>query len=631
MNMVLWISAAALGALALLVAAWALLADRSRGRRRCPKCFHPMDAKIGLICPECGHDTRDERRLFHTRRRWKLAIAGVVVLGGMGLGCAGIAHVQRTGGWADLPTWTLARLTWLRDDKLDEEILLRVGRGQVTAGQAGHLVTDARRRLASSTAEDVDSGLALLNRFARNDVGYYPDFAKVRPRLEELNPHALARDLMDLEATDPARLRDVANLLGHLRDVSDEAVLWLLARGVDDRMRTLPDIWSALKTTINRPEPGQSPRLPRPPDVLGVGAREMPSRGVDRMAVATTTTLAVREARSDAAAVRDWARKSWEETLSDASIQVDTRLPQLWLWCRLDHFGPESYPTALAAAQHDDPAVRAYAVTLLAGYAWSEQTASVLRAQLASDSEEVASASLETARSFKSEAPELLPDILARVASPEGVWADGDFIGAVKAMGGSEDDLRDAIVQRLETVYETRLDSVALESRPTARTPIILDDDFRRLAYFTNKSERAAAICMKYTGVGEHMPSGGAAVAYAAMSGDRTWATRFMLDKTPKLTDGYTFGTTTQALLELVLAGQADAMLLSEHFKAADPTERAAFTQMLEGFVGDWKTLEPFVPYLRTIHDNASNPTEQASSKAALDRYEKYKAQDDNQ
>ncbi len=65
------------------VGAWALLWDRSRGRRRCPKCWYDLSGtepggRGGWVCPECGRRGTQERSLRRTRRRWRWV--GVVVL-----------------------------------------------------------------------------------------------------------------------------------------------------------------------------------------------------------------------------------------------------------------------------------------------------------------------------------------------------------------------------------------------------------------------------------------------------------------------------------------------------------------------------------------------------------------------
>ena len=96
-------SAAAAG---LLLVTWALFWDRSRGRRRCPKCWYDMSGLAGLVCPECGSDAREEQRLFRTRR--KLTWAGVamflVAIGPVGVVVSGLVK----GNWrSEVPTVVL--------------------------------------------------------------------------------------------------------------------------------------------------------------------------------------------------------------------------------------------------------------------------------------------------------------------------------------------------------------------------------------------------------------------------------------------------------------------------------------------------------------------------------------------
>lgn len=68
----------------LVYIAWrALFADRSKGRRRCPRCWFDMAYSPGMTCSECGHTVGHEKRFYRTRRRYKramLAISGCVAI-----------------------------------------------------------------------------------------------------------------------------------------------------------------------------------------------------------------------------------------------------------------------------------------------------------------------------------------------------------------------------------------------------------------------------------------------------------------------------------------------------------------------------------------------------------------------
>jgi hypothetical protein len=81
-ELICWSSGAALGILALWFAYRAMLKDRARGRRRCPKCWYDMSGTPGpehLTCSECGRTVKREWHLYKTRRRWPLALAAILV------------------------------------------------------------------------------------------------------------------------------------------------------------------------------------------------------------------------------------------------------------------------------------------------------------------------------------------------------------------------------------------------------------------------------------------------------------------------------------------------------------------------------------------------------------------------
>lgn len=77
----LWFVGWLITAIAAALAAWALFADRSRGRRRCPACWYTLHAAGPLpTCPECGRTPRSERDAHKTRRRWRLALCSLPLL-----------------------------------------------------------------------------------------------------------------------------------------------------------------------------------------------------------------------------------------------------------------------------------------------------------------------------------------------------------------------------------------------------------------------------------------------------------------------------------------------------------------------------------------------------------------------
>ena len=104
--MVNWLWPAAgtvLGLVGLIVLARAVFADRSRGRPRCPRCWYLLKGIEGATCPECGHVARSQRALFRTRRRWRVAMAGLVLVA-CGLAVFVGERVQRHGWLGAVPT-----------------------------------------------------------------------------------------------------------------------------------------------------------------------------------------------------------------------------------------------------------------------------------------------------------------------------------------------------------------------------------------------------------------------------------------------------------------------------------------------------------------------------------------------
>jgi len=73
---IIWAVLVLFAGLTVLLLYLGLFQDRSRGRPRCPKCWYNMTGAPSLICPECGHDACDPKRLHRTRRRrWAIVLS----------------------------------------------------------------------------------------------------------------------------------------------------------------------------------------------------------------------------------------------------------------------------------------------------------------------------------------------------------------------------------------------------------------------------------------------------------------------------------------------------------------------------------------------------------------------------
>ena len=140
-----WIGGAVVGLLGLWLLYCSLLRDRSKGRRRCPKCWYDMSVAESLRCPECGNDAKRAADLLQTRRRWKgLWFCLLVFL------TAGLLSIQpkvQQDGWVSvMPKTALILCLRLGDTEalfaeLDRRTQINVS-GEFNTYFPGMLVTD---------------------------------------------------------------------------------------------------------------------------------------------------------------------------------------------------------------------------------------------------------------------------------------------------------------------------------------------------------------------------------------------------------------------------------------------------------------------------------------------------------
>ena len=79
-EMTAWLVGGLIALILLAYAMWALFGDRSRGRRRCPRCSHELGDIPGTLCPECGFEARNEAALGKPRRRWGRAMLALLLM-----------------------------------------------------------------------------------------------------------------------------------------------------------------------------------------------------------------------------------------------------------------------------------------------------------------------------------------------------------------------------------------------------------------------------------------------------------------------------------------------------------------------------------------------------------------------
>ena len=130
-----WSAGVVVGLLAIWLLYRSLLHDRSRGRRRCPKCWYDMSGTGSLTCSECGATYTRERKLFKTRRRWRWAMVSLVLSLASAAGMLA-PKVQRDGWVGSMPTTALILAApWCDPDhsSLEEQIVA------VLLGRTGRL------------------------------------------------------------------------------------------------------------------------------------------------------------------------------------------------------------------------------------------------------------------------------------------------------------------------------------------------------------------------------------------------------------------------------------------------------------------------------------------------------------
>lgn len=146
---------------------WAIFGDKSRGRRRCPRCWHDLSGTPGLTCGECGHAACDEGALHAARRRWSIAAATVAFMVGVAgwarlevldakwhthLPDGALALVVRTLDPGSVPDWAWAELDARASmDTLGADAAIDALRALVRPGE-GILPWEPRARLVESLA-----------------------------------------------------------------------------------------------------------------------------------------------------------------------------------------------------------------------------------------------------------------------------------------------------------------------------------------------------------------------------------------------------------------------------------------------------------------------------------------------
>ncbi len=178
---------------------WALFADQSRGRKRCPKCWYDMSGAPTLVCPECGKDSKKPAALLRTRRRKPWVLFGLLLAL---LGTSQFAEPWiRRGAWVHpIPTRALIyALPWYQTQR---SRLLWEFASRVIDQKMSVLDSYSSETRPTRLRKLSEPNLALLAR-------------RVLDALELPSPHPAREELFDLMPNlvplqDPARVERLA-------------------------------------------------------------------------------------------------------------------------------------------------------------------------------------------------------------------------------------------------------------------------------------------------------------------------------------------------------------------------------------------------------------------------------------
>ena len=168
-EMTAWLVGGLIAAILLLYALWALFGDRSRGRRRCPRCSYELGEVPGTLCSECGFDAGSESSLKKPRRHWMRAFGALLLM----LIVAFLVRMRAT------------ETSWLM---LVPDRILVFSIPMDSRPRAGPIIIELKRRLLF---EQLSEGAAddLMNRLVEGDAASPPGTEEWERRYGHLAKH----------------------------------------------------------------------------------------------------------------------------------------------------------------------------------------------------------------------------------------------------------------------------------------------------------------------------------------------------------------------------------------------------------------------------------------------------------
>ncbi|MAY74107.1 MAG: hypothetical protein CMJ31_05145 [Phycisphaerae bacterium] len=553
-----------------------------------------------------------DQELLRTRRRWGSAAFLSLLLLVPAATIVGLARVQQTRGWADLPASVVTRLVWLEDSKLDEDLRRRLGEGDLRLSEISRIARGARDRLRESDSGPADLELLRACGWPSARVRL-DDGSKARVLLIELDAPGLV-DVLLARPTDPAVAdRMLFESLAQLEDLDRRVTMRLLDEPeyLDrqferrDGVRLSPIGWVAFRAVETAMSSiGLLPKMKQ--RIWASMLDQLRGFGSDHVEAAAwckqiATDAQMRQKLLGVESAEQPVRIA-DPRFTFLSADDFARLLGVWMWTRLGDFPPGAEQTLLSLAD-DAPDLQALGAELLGGYPWSESTESYLTACI-SAGPTVQRAAISSATRFGEAANVLSPAMLEAIGDPDVPIGSSGFYRDYLALGGDEKDFVDAMSNRLRSYVQ------GLESGLYAPDPMVfflggrLDTEMLLILDLHDSYDGLRSAIEPLFGLDSHRGSFFAAAALVAQGGDAERATRWILDQNPSLDQPLSLGTPQHALIDLVRRDLADHDLVRLRLTIENASlDTRAFIAHLRNFLADTAILRHYEPIISAQAD----------------------------
>ena len=220
--------AAILGILGFGLIICALFGNRSRKRRRCPKCWYDLSHSPGMTCGECGYRASQERDWRKTRRHWRWAVVGILIAV-LGYVAGVIPRVSRSWDhWPGLvPTSVLIGLEpWLGE--VDTALRYELGLRAITQPMWSWQEAWLTKRCESVVAGDSAVPMRVWAVGALCHLGERNTAPVLTLALEDDDPNVLAAAVGALGATRGLSVASLIDLLNNPNSQVREQAAWAL-------------------------------------------------------------------------------------------------------------------------------------------------------------------------------------------------------------------------------------------------------------------------------------------------------------------------------------------------------------------------------------------------------------------